>query len=109
MIIKDDTAFDRGIQDVRFEDDQLIVDHVQDLDPIYADLKLRKENQHEGGFSKNRNQRFIGTVPMSVFALHPEFLTDTKALMNWLANDPVGQTFCVNKPNTGRSGKVIIK
>lgn len=109
MIIKDKDAPDRGILNARFEGDNLVVDHVQDVDPILADLKLRSQEQNNGGFSHDRTHRFIGSVPMSVFGMHPEFLHDTNALLDWLTNDPVGQQFCLNKPNTGRSGKVIVK
>lgn len=109
MIIKDTDAPDRGVIDATFEGDNLKVTHVQDVDPILKDLQLRKLEQNEGGFSDDRSMRFLGTVPMSVFALHPEFLHDTKALVKWMETDPVGQNFCVNRSNTGRSGKTIIK
>ena len=108
MIIKD-KQFDRGVLGARVEGDYLVVDHIQDVDPILKDLQLRRVEQNDNGFSHDRSMRFLGTVPMSVFVMHPEFLKDTKALVEWLENDPVGQQFCVNKRDTGRSGKAIVK
>jgi hypothetical protein len=104
-----DKDFDKGTVDARFEGDDLVVTNAQDLDPILEDLQLRRLEQNEGGFSKERTMRFMGTVPTSVFALHPEFLHDTDALVTWLETDPLGRRFCVNKKDTGRSGQVIMK
>jgi hypothetical protein len=107
MIIRDEDAPDRGTIDASFEGDNLVVKHVQDLDMMLRDLKLRKQNQNEGGFSKGRTMRYIGTIPESASAINPELMKNSEAALEFLQNE--GSEFCVNKVDTGRSGQIIIK
>lgn len=106
MIIRD-VEFDRGVVDVREEGDLIVVDNVQDLTPLLKDLALRKKEQNEGGFSKDRTMRYIGTIPDSAVAINPELARNPEAALDFLNNE--GSQFRVNKVDTGRSGKVIIK
>lgn len=107
MIIKDEDAPDRGIINAKLDGDLLRVTHVQDLDMIKRDLKLRQQNQNDNGFSKDRSMRFIGTIPDSAVAINPELAKDPQAALDFLMNE--GSEFCLNKVDTGRSGKIIIK
>lgn len=109
MIIRDELAPDRGIADVQIDGDLIKVQHVQDIDPILSDLALRRKEQNDGGWSGDRTMKFMGTVPSSIFVIHPEFIHDTKALVKWLEHDAVGQQFLVNRTDTGKSGQVIVK
>lgn len=97
----------------KFEGDKVIFDHVQDIQPVFDELKDRALNQNEGGFSNDRSQRFLGSIPASVIENEPELKEalrrgDTSVLTDFFQSER-GKIFCVNKPDTGRSGKVIIK
>lgn len=107
MIIKDENAPDMGVIGARFEEEKLVVDHIQDLEPILRDLQLRKKYQNEGGFSKDRTMRYIGTIPSSATAINPELAKNAEAALEFLENE--GSQFRVNKTDTGRSGHIIIK
>lgn len=106
MIIRD-IEFDRGVVDVEDDGEFIKVTNVQDLDPLLKDLALRKQEQNEGGFSKDRTMRYIGSIPASAIAINPELGKNAEAALDFLNNE--GSQFRVNKVNTGRSGKVIIK
>jgi hypothetical protein len=112
MIIKSKYE-NAGLVDRRFDGDKVVFDHVQDIDPIFADMKARQAVQNEGGFSAGRTQRYLGTIPASVIEDEPKLKEalkhgDTKVLLDFF-NSEKGRSFCVNKPDTGRSGKIIIK
>lgn len=97
----------------RREGDKVIFDHVQDIEPVFNELKDRVINQNEGGFSNDRSQRFLGTIPASVIENEPELKEalrrgDTSVLTAFF-NSERGKIFCVNKPDSGRSGQIIIK
>lgn len=108
MRFKDRLNYDNFVADAKFQGDNLDITYVQKNDPILKDLALRKKEQNDNGFSHDRSMRFIGTIPAAEIAKIPELGEDTDLMLKWFES-PVGRQFCVNKPNTGRSGKVIIK
>ena len=80
---------------------------------MFDELKHMAANQNEGGFSDGRGQRYLGTIPASVIENEPELKEalkhgDTSVLLDYFKSER-GKIFCVNKPDTGRSGKLIIK
>lgn len=112
MIIKSKYE-NAGLVGREFVGDKVVFDHVQDIDPIIEELKFQKEHQHLDGFSAGRTQRKLGTIPGSVIENDPELKEalrhgDTSVLLDFF-NSEKGRCFCVNKPDTGRSGKIIIK
>ena len=112
MIIKSKHE-NAGLVSREFEGDKVIFNHVQDIDPVLEELKYQKEHQNEGGFSEGRTQRKLGTIPGAVIENDPELKEalkygNTKVLLDFF-NSEKGSCFCVNKPDTGRSGKIIIK
>ena len=112
MIIKSKYE-DAGLVGSTLEGDKVVFDHVQDIDPVFDELKHMAVNQNEGGFSDGRTQRYLGTLPASVIENEPELKEalkhgDTSVLLDYFKSER-GKCFCVNKPDTGRSGKLIIK
>ena len=97
----------------KYVGDKIVFDHAEDIDPLMEQLKLREYTQNEGGFSHDRTQRYIGTLAGSVIENDPELKEalrhgDASKLLDFFETER-GSCFCVNKPNTGRSGKIIIK
>jgi hypothetical protein len=80
---------------------------------MIEDLKVKSYTQNEGGFSNKRDQQYIGSIPASVIENEPELKEalrhgDASVLLDFFKTQR-GSCFCVNKPDTGRSGKIIIK
>lgn len=112
MIIKSKHE-NAGMVGREFVGDKVIFNHVQDIDPVFAEIKQREAGQNEGGFSDGRTQRYLGTIPASVIENEPELkealrIGDTSVLLDYFKSER-GKCFCVNKPDTGRTGKIIIK
>jgi len=97
-----------GLVGVESEGDELVFTHAYDTDPIMKELKWRKENQRDNGWSEKRTMRYLGTIPAEVTVIEPHLQEDAKAAAAWF-DTPVGQQFRVNKADTGRSGKIIVK
>ena len=112
MIIKSEHE-NAGLVKAEYEGDKFKFTHVQDIDTVFEGLKQRGLDQNLNGFSKERSQRFLGTIPDSVILADPELEErlkhgDTAYLLEWFKSEK-GKPFCLNKPNTGASGKIIIK
>lgn len=107
MIIRDGNG-DTGLLDIQYEGDKIKYTHVQQLDNAQEELAMMEAASSPDGFSKDRTLRYIGTIPAIIWLQHPEFMHDTKALNKWLQSEE-GRKWCVNLPDTGRSGKIIIK
>lgn len=109
MIIKKDYGL-RGITENK---DNLIFHHIQDIDPTLKELnELRMQNLD--GFTKARDKRYIGSIPMIEFERNPMLKEAMKhgcldkAVEIFLRSDE-GKRYVVNPINTGRSGHVRVK
>jgi len=107
MIFKGD-GNDTGLLSVESEKDQFKFTHIQRLDDAEEELRMMEAHGSTDGFSKDRTMRYLGTIPAIIWLEHPEWQHDDKALMRWLQSDE-GRKWCVHLPDTGRSGKVIVK
>jgi hypothetical protein len=109
MIIKE-----YGLVNVEIDGNTGIYTHAQDIDPTLEEIAKRKLIQNDSGFSKDRTQRYIGTIPVIEFERHPMLKEAMqhgcldKALTIYLQTEE-GSRYVVNKLNTGRSGQVQIK
>lgn len=71
-----------------FEDNQLKTLHIQNVTPIMeAAYAERQANIGEGRRLIGDGMERIACVPTAVFAEHPEFMSDMKALRKWLKSD----------------------
>lgn len=115
--MSNDILKDHELVDIQHEGDNVIFTHVQDIDPTIAEIKQRARVQNEGGFSHDRNMRYIGSIPAGVIENNPAlrfaFRSGDPEIMEKAIRiffqSQEGQQFTVNKLDTGRSGKVIIK
>jgi len=69
-----------------FSGDNMIVVHGQETYDIQEEAHLIRKYS-DNGFTEGRTMRHIARIPELVFAQHPEFNYDTKALMDWLKNE----------------------
>jgi hypothetical protein len=112
MIIKSKHE-NAGLVGIDYVGDKIIMNHVQDIDPVIEELRVREQVQNEGGFSNDRTQRYLGTIPASVIEDEPALKEalrhgDTSVLLDFMKSEK-GSVFCINKPDSGRSGQIIIK
>ena len=103
MIIKD-----HDLVDVEYDKDQFKFTHAQYLPPTWKEVAELKMNQASDGFSQERTQRHIGRIPAMIFLKHPEWSHDPSLIEKWLKTEE-GKRYQVSNPDSGRSGKIIIK
>lgn len=103
MIIKD-----YDIVDAEFIGDLLKVTTAQELAPTLQEVAELRQHGNHNGFSKNRQMRHIARIPDIELIRHPEWQHDSRLMLKWLES-PEGSRYVTNKPNTGRSGKIVIK
>lgn len=88
MIIKTNKKLSEGLIDARFDKDKLKVLHRYDVTPI---LKAAYEERKAsiGRFNPILGDKWekVATVPSIIFAEHPEFEHDPKALNKWLKTE----------------------
>jgi hypothetical protein len=46
---------------------------------------LKRETDR--GFTKDRTMQHIGSIPITIWLNHPEFMNDSKALDKWLMSE----------------------
>ena len=71
---------------IESDKDKLHLTHVRDIEPIFAKTaEARKLNNN--GFSKGRNFRYLGTIPLMTLLNNPELADDAK-LKKYLRDHP---------------------
>lgn len=88
MIIKSHKKVSDGILEARFEGELLKTTHIQNVTPVMEEAYLeRQAGIGEGRKLIGNGIERIACVPDIVFAEHPEFLHDMKALKKWLKGE----------------------
>lgn len=88
MIIKSHKKIADGLLKAEFEGDYLKATHIQNLTPILEEAYLeRQAGIGEGRKLIGDGMERIASVPDIVFAEHPEFWHDMKALKKWLKGE----------------------
>ena len=71
---------------VHLHGDHTVISHVEDLEPIFEHTaQMRKLNNN--GFSKERNMRYLGTIPLMTLLRNPELANDS-SLKKYLRERP---------------------
>lgn len=88
MIIKSHKKIPNGIINAEFEGKYLKARHIQNVTPIMeAAYQERQESMGKGRQLIGDRMERIACVPTIIFAEHPEFSHDEKALRKWLKNE----------------------
>lgn len=109
MIIKKDY----GLRGVTQDKDNYVFHHIQDVDPTLKELNELRMRGGDG-FSKSRNERYIGSIPMIEFERNPMLKEAMKhgcldkAVEIFLRSDE-GKKYVVNQIDSGKDGRVRVK
>ncbi len=100
MLITTHKNFGEGLIAAKFDGDKLVARHVQNVTPIMeACYKERIANMGSNLPVLGDVWEKIASVPHIVFAEHPEFLHDGKALLKWLREDEEGRMYRTSTRN----------
>lgn len=88
MIIKTHKKIADGIIGAEFEGNNLKVRHIQNITPVMEEAYLeRQAGIGEGRKLIGDQMERVACIPDIVFAEHPEFMKDMKALKKWLKGE----------------------
>lgn len=88
MIIKTHKKIANGLVAAKFEGDKLKALHVQNVTPVMEEAYLdRQANIGQGRKLIGDKMERVASIPDIVFAEHPEFWKDMKALKKYLRGE----------------------
>ena len=88
MIIKSKKKIEDGLIKAEFEGNYLKATHIQNLTPVMEEAyNERQASIGEGRKLIGDRLERIACIPSIIFAEHPEFIHDEKALRKWLRSD----------------------
>lgn len=62
---------------VHEEGDSLLITHVEDIEPVMAEVNEARKLDNNG-FSEKRTMRYLGSVPLSTILARPELADDNE-------------------------------
>ena len=107
---------DHGLVRTEDDGDYLRFTHAQHLGAAKEYVKNMAANQQSGGWSKDRTMQYIGSIPAAAIEANLELRAalnsgDQVAIKNavklYFANE--GQEFIVNKIDSGKDPRIIVK
>lgn len=100
------------LPNVHAKGDNLVFEHFYDPTPVFGHNKAIREFS-DNGFTHDRTMRQIASFDAATWARlcleRPEILRDEKALLKFIKSDEGAPYRTVNRIDTGRSGKAIVK
>jgi hypothetical protein len=66
--------------------DFLATQYLQDTRPIQARVSMLKK-ETDNGFTQDRTMQHIGSIPITIWLEHPEFMEDPRSIDRWLRTE----------------------